>query len=223
MDSSPPGCLAGTAESCRNNAGFLSCLHSLGLAVLVVAILALCMAPAQIHASSQLIKKSSSGICHSADSAHYKRIKTFQAFTSINECLNTGARLPKVSSSSRSPAGGQATSPEAYDRNAFGGWVDADGDCKDTRAELLVAQSTGRVSFADERRCRVVAGRWISIFTGDVIYRASDVDIDHLVSLKYAWARGASEWPPSTRVQFANDTRNLVVMERSLNRSTITI
>ena len=109
---------------------------------------------------------------------------------------------------------------KGYERSAFGhGWNDADGDCQDSRAEALIAQSTTKVRFAGESRCRVVTGRWISPFTGKVIQNSSEIDIDHLVPLAWAWERGAGEWMQEKRERFANDPVNLMPVELSLNRS----
>jgi hypothetical protein len=91
--------------------------------------------------------------------------------------------------------------------------------CQDSRAEALIAQSTTRVRFADESRCRVVTGRWISPFTGKVIQNSSEIDVDHVVPLKWAWDRGARTWSRTKRETFANDPVNLWPVELSLNRS----
>ncbi|WP_236075134.1 HNH endonuclease family protein [Marinobacter nauticus] len=111
-----------------------------------------------------------------------------------------------------------------YSRSAFGhGWDDSDGDCQDSRAEALISASSTPVRFAAGDRCRVVTGRWISPFTGKVIQNAAEVDIDHVVPLNWAWDHGASSWPRPKREKFANDPVNLIPVEASLNRSTITI
>ena len=73
--------------------------------------------------------------------------------------------------------------------------------------------------FADPRRCRVLTGRWVSPFTGEIIQNAGDIDIDHVVPLKWAWDRGAAHWSQSQREAFANDAVNLLPVEASLNRS----
>ena len=83
----------------------------------------------------------------------------------------------------------------------------------------MIATSTTQVRFADERRCRVVTGRWISPFTGNVLQNAGDVDIDHVVPLAWAWDRGASDWSRDRREAFANDPVNLMPVEAGLNRS----
>lgn len=173
-------------------------------------------------AGAEPVKKSRTGICHSVESPYYDRVKRFEAYQSVKDCLATGARLPRGTAAPQSKptasAGPDHTGGD-YDRDAYGGWGDEDRDCQNTRAELLISQSTGPVRFADKRECRVVAGRWISLFTGDVIYDASRVDIDHVVALGYSWPRGGKDWTVAKREQFANDHRNLVVMERELNRS----
>lgn len=172
--------------------------------------------PASIPAP--IVKQSSSGICHDERSPHYQRTNRYTAFTSLAECLAAGGRLPQ----------GVAAEPEsqpsteqglAYKREYFGrGWLDLDGDCRDARQEALAEQSTGQVHF-DERGCRVIAGRWISPFTGKVIHDPSAIDIDHVVPLKWAWDRGANTWRQEERERFANDPVNLLSVEASLNRS----
>lgn len=169
-------------------------------------------------ANADLVKKSKSGICHPPASSHYDRTNNYLGFDSVDACLNAGGRLPK---GFKAPGSGtmDALADTGYSRSKFGsGWADADGDCQDSRAEALIAQSSTTVRFADERRCRVVTGRWISPFTGKVIQNASDIDIDHVVPLKWAWDHGANWWPREKRERFANDPVNLWSVELSLNR-----
>ena len=64
----------------------------------------------------------------------------------------------------------------------------------------------------------MVTGRWISPFTGNVIQNASEIDIDHVVPLKWAWDHGAYAWSDDRREKFANDPVNLWSVELSLNR-----
>jgi len=55
------------------------------------------------------------------------------------------------------------------------------------------------------------------------LYQASDVEIDHVVPLEWAWERGAWRWSGQKRETFANDPVNLLAVEDELNSSTITI
>lgn len=180
-------------------------------------------------ATASAIKHSASGLCHPPQSSWYDRTRTYKPFDTVEACLDAGGRLPKgVSLASLDQAKSSArASPDAmarYQRSAFGyGWGDANGDCQNSRAEALVASSTTQVRFATDRGCRVVAGRWVSTFTGNVIQNASNIDIDHLVPLAWSWDRGANKWSGEKRLRFANDPVNLLPVEASLNRSTITI
>jgi len=97
-----------------------------------------------------------------------------------------------------------------YRRKDWRHWIDKDGDCQNTRAEVLISQSEVRVEFATSRDCRVVKGAWIGGLTGIILSDASDVDIDHVIPLSYAHRHGGSLWSPSKKEQFANDPLNLL-------------
>lgn len=104
-----------------------------------------------------------------------------------------------------------------YDRDLFGSWTDLDGDCRNTRQEILQASSTGNVSF-DVNNCTVTRGRWLDPYTFNVFIDPRDVEVDHLVPLKWAWDRGAASWPAQKREDFANDEVNLFVVDGAVNR-----
>ena len=70
--------------------------------------------------------------------------------------------------------------------------MDEDGNCRDTRAEVLIASSTGRVHMR-KNGCSVDRGKWFDPYTGKTFTQASDVDIDHLVPLAWADAIGLSQ------------------------------
>lgn len=108
--------------------------------------------------------------------------------------------------------------PRGYDRDKFGDWRDADGDCRDTRAEVLRAESLRAVT----GRCTVVRGRWFSAYDHRTWRRASDVDIDHLVPLFEVWRSGGKRWGPARRVAYANDladARTLRAVTDNVNQS----
>jgi len=169
-------------------------------------------------ASAEMVKKTSSGICHPPASSYYERTQKFKPFESVDACLTSGGRLPNrlaKNQSTQSVAGSSKT----YERSAFGhGWDDADGDCQNSRAEALIATSSTTVRFATDRQCRVVTGRWISPFTGNVIQNSSDIDIDHVVPLKWAWERGARGWSQAKRERLANDMVNLWPVELGFSK-----
>ena len=110
----------------------------------------------------------------------------------------------------------------AYDRGEWPTWVDADGDCQDTRAEVLIAESLNPVTFADARHCRVVSGRWQDAYTGLEYITAAEVEIDHLVPLEEAHTAGGWAWDRSYKTAFANnlaDPSHLVAVAVGVNRS----
>lgn len=170
--------------------------------------------------NAELVKKSKSGICHDSSSSYYSRTKNFTAYDTLHDCLNSGGRLPKGYSSQKSsvsPTRNFSPSSYKYSRSHFGSWADEDGDCINTRHELLMKQSTSTVD-TGSNKCTVQRGRWLDPYTGRTFYNARDVDIDHVVPLKWAWDHGAYTWTPEKRKQFANDEVNLFAVQASVNR-----
>ena len=106
-----------------------------------------------------------------------------------------------------------------YNRKDWPHWIDADGDCQNTRQELLIATSNKPVQFKDSRHCTVIYGEWYGVYTGKTFIKASDVDIDHIVPLAHAHRHGADKWTKAQRRTFANDFENLLVVNDSINRS----
>ena len=106
---------------------------------------------------------------------------------------------------------------KGYDRSRFEHWVDGDGDCQDTRDEVLAAESLVAVSGCDIQR-----GKWLSYYDGVTTALSTGFDVDHLVPLAEAWDSGAKRWNDATRRRYANDLRDartLVAVTASANRS----
>jgi hypothetical protein len=94
----------------------------------------------------------------------------------------------------------------SYNRDLyFGSWTDDDGDCQNTRAEVLIIESLAAVSFRASNQCVVDSGEWLDPYTNNTYFLASDVDIDHVVPLRDAWQSGAYLWTDFKRKEFAND------------------
>ena len=167
-----------------------------------------------VYASSSLVKKSKSGICHDKNSSYFNRTTNFKSFNTLSSCLDSGGRLPKKHSTTN-----KSYSTKKYSRSQFGsGWADLDKDCQNSRMEALISQSVAQIRYKSSKKCKVVSGKWISTFTGNTIYKASEIDIDHVVPLSWAWKHGANSWSKNMRVKFANDPANLLSVEASLNR-----
>ena len=112
----------------------------------------------------------------------------------------------------------------SYDRDLyFGSWIDEDGDCQNTRAEVLLIESLSSVSFRDNNSCTVDSGEWYDPYTNSTFYFASDVDIDHFVPLYDAFYSGAYLWPEYKRIEYSNDLyvfeHHLIAVEKGENRS----
>ena len=106
-----------------------------------------------------------------------------------------------------------------YERSDWPHWLDEDGDCQDTRAEILIATSQAPVTFTRDDRCTVARGRWHDPYSGETFTAAGDLDIDHLVPLRHAHGHGGDGWDERHRRQFANDPGNLLPVSASANRS----
>lgn len=91
-----------------------------------------------------------------------------------------------------------------YKRSLFKHWIDADRNGRDTRAEVLIAESLVSVRFSSTGKT-VTSGKWLSLYDGETWTQASDVDIDHVVALAEAWRSGAWKWSAARRQAYAND------------------
>ena len=109
--------------------------------------------------------------------------------------------------------------PPEYKRSDWGRWEDADGDCQDTRQEVLIRDSVEPVIFTDEKECRVVSGQWVDPYDGEVVTDPSKIDVDHVVALRDAHDSGAWQWDKDQRIALFNDLDNLKATSASTNRS----
>ena len=110
----------------------------------------------------------------------------------------------------------------AYDRDQWGRWRDADGDCQDTRQEVLISESLVPATHQTARQCRVASGEWFGVFTGTTVLEPGALDIDHLVPLANAHRSGAWSWPHERKRAYYNsldDADHLIAVTASANRS----
>ena len=104
-----------------------------------------------------------------------------------------------------------------YKRSEFGSWSDEDGNCLNTRHELLKLFSKTVPKLRSDG-CAVVSGSWIDPYTAKYSLDPTLLDIDHLVPLKFAWEHGAGDWTYLERKLFSNNFLNLFVVDRNANR-----
>jgi hypothetical protein len=110
-----------------------------------------------------------------------------------------------------------------YDRESFRWRDDVDHNGCDTRNDVLRRDLSDIVLKPDTKGCVVLIGTLEdSPYSGkDVHFHQQDdnnLDIDHVVALSAAWQTGAGSWSDDQRREFANDPRNLLAVESSLNR-----
>ena len=79
-----------------------------------------------------------------------------------------------------------------YNRALFDYPADLNGDCQNTRAEVLIAESLAAVTYTSASHCYVKRGRWYSFYDGVWGTFASSFQLDHLVPLYEAWISGAT-------------------------------
>ena len=109
----------------------------------------------------------------------------------------------------------------AYSRDDWKHWVDTDGDCQNTRAEVLIEESSTPPTFNTDRNCRVIGGNWDGPYTGEQFEDAGDVDIDHLIPLKNAHLSGGWQWDAARKADYANSMAadyHLIAVDKTANR-----
>jgi hypothetical protein len=181
-------------------------------------------APDSLAAINQAkVKLSSSGICHDSSSGSFNRTKHYKPYDTLAGCIADGGRLTKAKTKQIAKATDEAIGQgrafvELYDRGSWPHWLDNDRDCQNTRHELLIQTSSKPVSFKSAKECQVLAGQWYDPYSNITFTVSTDLDLDHIVPLKFAHGHGANKWSRARKALFANDTENLILAQASLNR-----
>jgi hypothetical protein len=178
---------------------------------------------ATTSADEPKVKLSASGICHDETSVSFNRTKNYRAFDSIASCIAQGGRLPKAKTKPIDKATYEAIEQgrafvALYNRGDWPHWLDTDKDCQNTRHEILIQTSTKVVSFKSDKQCNVLSGEWYDPYSSETFTISKDLDLDHIVPLKFAHGRGGDSWSRKQKAIFANDRDNLILAQASLNR-----
>ena len=103
----------------------------------------------------------------------------------------------------------------AYVRADFGYGSDLDGDCVDTRHEVLQEEAVSYVMSG----CSVVSGEWYDPFTGQTFFDPTDLEVDHVVALSDAWYSGAWSFGADAKRRLGNDVDNLNAIRSAENQA----
>lgn len=137
--------------------------------------------------------------------------------------------------------GSDSTKYNREDYTGSSAWIDADKDCQNTRAEVLIEESINDVKFRKykpkdttltqaardsliakkSRDCVVDSGLWHDPYTGTIFKKANDLDIDHMVALEDAHRSGALSWTKEEKKAYSNylkDKGHLIAVSKSENR-----
>ena len=109
-----------------------------------------------------------------------------------------------------------------YSRKEWRNWIDEDGDCQNTRQEVLIRQSTSPVTYVDEEQCRVASGTWVGPFSRGEFMDPIYLHIDHMVPFANAHKSGGSIWSEEKKRQYTNDLSydgHLIAVRTTVNSS----
>ena len=113
-------------------------------------------------------------------------------------------------------SGEPAANRPQYDRDAFFERADLNGDCVNTRNEVLRAQAL-RFEMASSG-CVVAKGVWWDAYSGEWFDQPKELQMDHVVALGDAWESGAWGWTDDERRAFSNSAANLNVIAGGENQ-----
>ena len=90
-----------------------------------------------------------------------------------------------------------------YDRKLFPTWDKLSNGCY-VREQVLKDESVSK-PVLDRWGCKVVIGKWLSVYDGKTVTSSAEIEIDHVVALAEAWDSGAWAWSSAKRRAYAND------------------
>jgi len=101
-----------------------------------------------------------------------------------------------------------------YNEEDWPYWQQLSGSCKTMRTYVLETTSKVPVTWTNPRECEIREGLWVDEYTGEEFTRAASMEVDHVISPKYANAANGYQWDYDKRLQFSNDPYNLIPVGR---------
>lgn len=118
--------------------------------------------------------------------------------------------------------GASGAAGAVYNRDDWlSSWADSDGDCQNTRTEVLIIEADGPLTYGPGN-CTVTAGVWNDPYTGLTFTNPADLDIDHMVPLADAHRSGGWQWTADQKHGYANDLahpQTLIAVDDGTNSS----
>lgn len=118
----------------------------------------------------------------------------------------------------------------AYNRDEWNHWVDV-RSCWTVREQVLARDAVaGSLNMKDgngnpttdvNAACEIISGKWVDSYTGTEFTNPKDLDIDHMIPLKYAATHGGQAWDKGRKQSYANSLEpgHLIAVSASANRS----
>lgn len=118
----------------------------------------------------------------------------------------------------------------SYNRDEWKHWKNI-RNCWTVREEVLANQAVkgsavlldknGKETKKKDNACEIVSGKWNDPYTGKTFTNPKDLDIDHMIPLKYAAGAGGQAWSASKKADYANSLNpgHLLAVSASANRS----
>jgi hypothetical protein len=168
-------------------------------------------------AASGKILKTNSGICHDPASPYYQRIKYASSYSSMAACLKSGGRVyvgygggsgtTSGNAKKTTKTKAKAKASQGYNRSQWsdGSWERVAGQCTIRNQLLKRYAKSGTLKVG--AGCKVKSGKWKDLYSGSTITKVSQMEIDHIIPLHYAYEHGGKKWSAAKKRQFGNSAK----------------
>lgn len=112
----------------------------------------------------------------------------------------------------------RAENTSRYSRTDWKHWSNTSKGCN-TRVEVLKQESLTKPVM---KGCKIISGKWKSMYDGVTTTKPGSFDVDHMVPLKEAHASGGNAWSKAKKEKYANDMsykNHLIAVSAKSNRS----